>query len=100
MNIIMIKVKLSSKRGKNMYERGCRYDGTHLDQIYGKYSDEKRKAYDSCYYEYLNSENHAEFSIISHNSFGFSVSWICTIGGHNGMRIETPKNSYFIDFEE
>ena len=60
----------------------------------------KRKAYDWCYEQYLDSDNHDAFSIISHNSFGFSVSWLCTIDGHDGMRIETPKNSYFIDFEE
>ena len=96
----MVKVKLSSKRGQNLYERGNRYDGTYLYQIYDRYSDAKRKAYDWCYDQYLASENHSAFSIISHNSFGFSVSWLCTIYGHYGMRIETPKNSYFIDFEE
>ena len=96
----MIKVKLSSKIGRNLCERGSRYDGMYLDQIYGKYSDAKRKAYDRCYNEYLASENNVAFSIISHNTFGFSVSWLCTIDGHDGMRIETPKNSYFIDFEE
>lgn len=96
----MIKVKLSTNKGKALFERGRHWDGYTLNQTYKRYSDDKRKAYDWCYEQYLDSENHAAFSIISHNSFGFSVSWLCTIDGHEGMRIETPKNSYFIDFEE
>ena len=96
----MIKVKLSTKRGKDLYELGSHWAGYTLDQIYERYSEAKRQAYNWCYDEYLSSENHEAFSIISFNSFGFSVSWLCTINGHNGMRIETPKNSYFIDFEE
>ena len=96
----MIKVKISTKTGKGLYERGSYYDAFELHQIYGKYSEAKQRAYDCCYDQYLKSENASSFSIISHNNFGFSVSWLCTIDGHDGMRIETPKNSYFVDFEE
>lgn len=96
----MIKVKLSTKRGQALYERGCYYEARDLHQIYDRYSDAKREAWEWCYEQYLASENHSAFSIISHNTFGFSVSWVCTIAGHEGMRIETPKNSYFVDFEE
>ena len=87
----MIKVKLSTKRGQNLCERGSISEGVQLYQIYDRYSEAKRKAYDWCYDQYLASENHDAFSIISHNSFGFSVSWLCTIDGHDGLRIETPK---------
>ena len=96
----MLKVKLSTKRGKALYERGSIYDGYTLNQIYDTWSVAKQKAYDWCYEQYLTSENATAFSIISHNSFGFSVSWLCTIDGHDGMRIETPRNSYFVDFEQ
>lgn len=96
----MIKVRLSTKRGKALYERGSHWAGFSLNQIYERYSEAKRKAWEKCYDEYLASENSEAFSIISFNSFGFSVSWLCTINGHRGMRILTPKNSYFVDFEE
>lgn len=46
--------------------------------------------------EYLSSEEHDAFSIISHNSFGFNVSWLCK----DGMRIETPQNSYLVVFDK
>ena len=97
---MIITVKLSTKRGQSLYNRGSNYVGFDLNQIYGRYSDAKRKAWEWCYAQYLTSENKAAFSIISYNTYGFSVSWLCTIDGHEGMRIETPKNSYFVDFEE
>lgn len=95
----MIRVKLSSARGKKLFERGSRYEGRYLYQIYDRYSDAKRKAFDWCYNEYLNSKNHDAFSIISYNQYGFSVSWLCELDGSSGMRIVTPKNSYFIEFD-
>ena len=82
--------------GKKLIEKCSRYDGYYLYQIYDKWSNAKQKAYDKCYDEYLASEDHDAFSIISHNNFGFSVSWLCK----DGMRIETPKNSYLVVFDE
>jgi hypothetical protein len=80
-------VKESTALGKKLVERGSRYEGTSLNQIYDKWSSAKQRAFDWCYDQYLASEEHEAFSIISHNSFGFSVSWICK----DGLRIETPK---------
>ena len=89
-------VKASTCLGKQLIERGSRYDGTYLYQIYDKWSSAKQRAFDWCYEQYLSSEEHEDFSIISHNSFGFSVSWLCK----DGLRIETPKNSYLVVFDE
>ena len=89
-------VKESTALGKQLIARGSRYEGTDLSQIYGKWSDEKQRAFDWCYYQYLSSEEHEAFSIISHNTWGFSVSWLCK----DGLRIETPKNSYLVVFDE
>lgn len=96
----MIKVKISTAYGKQLYERGCKHEGTALNQIYRNWSYQKQKAFDRCYNEYLNSVDRTTFSIISHNTFSFSVSWLCKLDGHYGMRIETSRNSYFVDFEE
>lgn len=89
-------VKESTAFGKKLIERGSRYEGTDLHQIYDSWSAEKQRAFDWCYDQYLASEEHEAFSIISHNSWGFSVSWLCK----EGLRIETPKNSYLVVFDE
>lgn len=89
-------VKESTALGKQLIARGSRYEGTDLCQIYDTWSTEKQRAFDWCYDQYLASEEHEAFSIISHNSWGFSVSWLCK----DGLRIETPKNSYLVVFDE
>ena len=94
--IKMKVVKESTYLGKQLIARGSRYEGTELCQIYGKWSSAKQIAFDWCYEQYLESEEHDAFSIISHNTFGFSVSWLCK----DGMRVETPKNSYLVVFDE
>ena len=92
----MKELKFSRKAGQKIYEMGSRYDAMYLAQIYGRYSQEKQNAYDWCYEEYLKTENHEGFSICSHNAFGFTCSWLGTLGGENIMRFETSKNSYLI----
>lgn len=89
-------VKGSTAFGKKLILRGSRNEGIYLSQIYDKWSAEKQRAFDRCYDQYLASEEHESFSIISHNSFGFSVSWLCK----EGLRIETPKNSYLVLFDD
>lgn len=89
-------VKESTALGKKLIVRGSYYEGTGLYQIYDKWSQAKQNAFDWCYEQYLASEEHDSFSIISHNSYGFSVSWLCK----DGLRIETPKNSYLVVFDE
>ena len=92
----MKELKCSTKAGKRVYEMGSRYDGMYLAQIYDNYSQEKQKAYDWCDEEYLKTENHDAFSICSHNTFGFTCSWLGTLDGEDIMRFETPKNSYIV----
>ena len=89
-------VKENTSLGKKLISMGSRYEGTELYQIYDKWSRAKQIAFDWCYEQYLASEEHEAFSIISHNTFGFSVSWLCK----DGLRIETPKNSYLVVFDE
>ena len=92
----MKELKFSTKAGQKIYEMGSRYDAMFLQQIYETHSQAKQNAYDWCYQQYLDTENHDAFSICSHNTFGFTCSWLGTIDGENIMRVETPKNSYII----
>ena len=95
----MKELRLSTKAGKRVYEMGCRYDARFLSQIYGSYSKAKENAYVRCYSEYLKTDEHDAFSICSHNTFGFTCSWVGKQDGEEIMRYETPKNSYLVWLE-
>lgn len=92
----MREYKLSTARGKKLYDMGCRYDGYTLGQVYDTWSQAKQNAFDYCFNEYRNTENSIAFSICSHNLFAFTCSWLGTKDGENIMRIETRDNSYLI----
>lgn len=92
----MREFNLSTKQGRNIYERGCHYEGFSLSQVYGSASAEKERAWDWCYEQFLATDNHIAFSICSHNTSQFSVSWLGTKDGENIMRVETAKNSFLV----
>lgn len=92
----MREYKLSSAIGNKLYERGSNYDGYYLSQVYNRPSKAKQLAFERCYNEYVNTENSTAFSICSHNTFGFTCSWLGTKDGENIMRYETKDNSYLI----
>ena len=87
----MTIINANTKRGQVMLERAAHWDGEYLYQVYDRWSAAKEAAYDRCR-QMCYEEGGKAFSIISHNTFGFSVSWVTD----EGVRIETPKNSYFI----
>ena len=93
----MKRVKYSTKLGKSLFEKGCKNEGTYLHQIYEKYSYAKEQAFEKCFEEYLNEGERGTFSIISHNSWGFSCSWLTLAGD---WRIETPYSSYIVLLSE
>lgn len=95
----MREYNASSYKGKQIMERASHYDGYRLSDIYGKYSVDKEIAYDWCYTEYLETENHESFSICSHNIAGFTCSWVGTKDEEDILRYETKDNSYLIWLE-
>lgn len=92
----MREVKASTALGKRLLAIGQRWEGTFLYQVYDKWSSEKEKAWNECYKEYCNTEGAEQFSICSHNSYSFTVSWFIP----QGMRLETSKNSYLVIFDD
>lgn len=92
----MRKFNLSTVAGKSLYAKGLCYEGERLTQVYNKPCKTNIEAFENCYKMYLESENHSSFGICSHNTYNFSVSWLCTIDGENVMRMETRENSYAI----
>lgn len=89
----VIIVKSTTKKAQAMLENAKNYEGCTLNEIYGAYSFAKYQAFLNCLYK-CQAENGRNFHITSHNTFGFSVAWEVA----DGVRIETPNNSYFIPY--
>ena len=89
-------VKANTTEGKRLIAIGQKWEGTFLNQVYDRWSDEKQKAWDKCYSEYALTAGASQFGICSHNTFSFSVSWFTPLG----MRLETSKNSYLVTFDD
>ena len=92
----MKELKFSSYEGRQIYARAVKNEGNTLFHIYNKFSANKLKAYHRCYREFLETENHGDFAICSHNTFGFACSWAGTKDGENIIRYETKDNSYLV----
>lgn len=95
----MKELKYSTKAGKNIVAKGTQWDGYTLGQVYDKWSDAKQRAYDWCYEQYCNTEDSDSFGICSHNTFGFTCSWLGKKDGEDIMRYETKDNSYLVWLE-
>lgn len=89
-------VKSSTALGKRLLATGQQRQGTFLNQVYDKWSDEKEQAWNKCYDEYCNTDGAEQFGICSHNIYSFTVSWFTP----QGMRLETSKNSYLVVFDD
>lgn len=92
----MREYKLSTARGKHIYNMGCHCCWSSLYNLYDKWSAEKEKAFDWCWNQYCNDENSSDFGVGNANCFGFTASWLLTKDGENCMRVETKDNSYLI----
>lgn len=95
----MKEYKLSTSKGKQLYEMGSRYDGYTLEHVYGRHSTSKQLAYEYCWNKYIHTEESSAFSICSHNTFSFTCSWLGKKDGEDIMRIETRDNSYLLWLE-
>lgn len=83
-------------QGKHIIAMGSRYEGYTLSQVYDYYSDSKREAYDNAYDMYMNSRHGESFGICSHNTYGFTVSWL----HDDGLTVLTPNTEYLVIFNE
>ena len=85
-----------SKKGKKILELASRCEGYTLNQIYDRWSEEKQYAFDEASEMCINSRHGNAFSICSHNSFGFSVSWL----HDDGCTYLTKNTEYLVIFNE
>lgn len=92
----MREYNLSTSRGKQIYEMGCRCCWSSLNNLYDHWSTAKENAFNWCWEQYCNNENSEAFGIGNANTFGFTASWLLTKDGEDCMRVETKNNSYLI----
>lgn len=91
-------IKGSTKTGQALLARASRFEGTDLDDVYGRYSSAKASAMRDCK-AWCDAVNGKNFRIISHNGWGFSVAWEYVNDETDEImtRIETPSGTYIID---
>lgn len=95
--ITMKEIKRTSKRGQAM-EKAWNYgiSGT-LSDVYSSYSLEKEMAFDWCR-QRMYEMNGCSLRIMSFNTFQFTVGFLGTYKGRDGLVVETASNEYFIEF--
>lgn len=92
----MKEYKLSSSRGKLLYNMGITCCCSSLHNLYDTWSIAKESAYNRCWQKYMETENSGAFGVGNANSYGFTASWLGTKDGEDIMRIETKDNSYLV----
>lgn len=89
-------LKGSTKTGHRWIVSARNCEGYNLNNVYGRYSDAKKEAYENCFRKYVSADGSKNFRIFSHNTFGFSVAWEETLEGKEYLHIETPQNTYYV----
>lgn len=92
----MREYKLSTARGKQLYDMGNTCCWSSLHNLYEKWSAAKQHAFDRCWDLFCEGENSTAFGVGNANKFGFTASWLETRDGEDVMRIETKDNSYLV----
>lgn len=87
----MQTINANTKRGAALVAAYNRSNNFTLSDCYGRFSHEKARAEKDCR-EKMTRENGHGFTITSYNTFGFSCGWKTA----DGLRIETPCNSYLV----
>lgn len=88
-------LKGSTKTGHRWIVSARNCEGYNLNDVYGRYSDAKKEAYENCFRKYASGRS-KNFRIFSHNTFGFSVAWEEILEGKEYLHIETPQNTYYV----
>ena len=85
-----------TKQAQRLIDNAQRFTGFLLTDIYKSCSNEKARAWDWCYEQYLKTDNHNYFRVGNANTFGFCASWFGTLDGEPILRYETKDNSYLV----
>ena len=92
----------STAIGRRVYEIGERCEARNLFAVYMNPSEYKRRAYESCYREFVADRDAHNFRIASHNHQYFTVAWDTSCidpktGAIEKCRvIDTGRNRYLV----
>lgn len=92
----MREYKLSTSRGRQLYNMGISCCWPNLCNIYNNWSIEKEEAFNRCFKMYITDKKSSDFGVGNANKFGFTASWLAEKDGENIMRVETRYNSYLV----
>ena len=92
----MREYKLSSSMGRKLYNMGVKCCWSSLSNLYDRWSPAKQTAFDSCWEQFVETENSCAFGVGNANTFGFTASWLGTKSGEDIMRVVTKDNSYLV----
>ena len=95
----LILLKGSSKKGADILSRADNNIGTELLDAYHSVSEDKHRAYASCYSRYCDDNASFNFHICSKNTFQFTVAWnyINELTGELMTHFETANHIYIVD---
>ena len=79
---------------ENLLQRASRYDGQYLSDVYGRYSYDKERVEDF-WLGFMRECNGVAYSITSHNSFSFTLSF-CIQTPVRGVCYITTSHNYFL----
>lgn len=82
-----------TKANESRYNSLMRAYATRLDEVYGRYSSAKVRAYNYCINKCA-EQNGEHFRIISANTFQFTCGWTFEKDGQQFCHIETASNTY------
>ena len=94
-------IKGSSAKGQRVLGMYDSHEGYYLDDVYGRYSSAKARAWRECEDWFKADNQSTNFHICSHNDSNFTVGWkyIDPETGHEIVRVETSRNTYKVDTE-
>ena len=92
----VVVVAEGTKASEHLLAKFGRYEGYTLEQVYSRPSSTKQKLFDDCYSMYASDPRATSFSICTHNSYMFTVSWL-TSDRLIGL---TRDNEYHLIFNE
>ena len=72
-------------------------EGTDIYDVYGSPSYAKVQAFENCRKKCA-AQGGYHFCILSHNTFCFTCGWLTQENGVYILHVETPKNSYEMEY--
>ena len=95
-NVTFESPNKGTKFYENLLQKAARYDGYRLSDVYRCYSYDKERV-ENYWLDFMWECNGYSYSITSHNSFSFTLSF-CIETPVRGVCYITPSHKYFLEY--